>query len=141
MYPNNRNILVIENDPHLRGLIERILAEEGFAVAAAAEGFAALRALQGARFDLIVSAIDLPGALDGLTTVRRARAQYPQLKALFTAEGTAGPRWDNPDCDDFIASPFQRRELLGCVFELLQRDPLPGATDLARRCRAELSAY
>jgi DNA-binding response OmpR family regulator len=96
-----------------------------------------LRAAGKRRFALIITAVDLPGTLDGVSTVRRLRAHHPRLKALFTGEFARGPRWSSRDCDEFIAAPFHRRELLGCVFELLQRDNLPGA-DLVRRSRLDL---
>jgi len=135
LYPEQQNILVVEHHQATRKLIAGILSEEGFAVTSAAEGLAALRAVQKSHFDLIVAALDLPGALDGFTTVRRARMRLPRLRALFTAECAPERQCCNPDCEEFIAVPFQRRELLGCVFELLQRDALPGGADLVRRCR------
>jgi DNA-binding response OmpR family regulator len=140
MYPAGQHILVVENDDDTRSLIERILGEEGFAVTAVTEGLGALRAVQRQSFALVVAALDLPGTLDGLATVRQARARQPALRALFTADFTPRKRCDNPDSDDFIAMPFHRRELLGCVFELLQRNPVPGAADLARRCRIDRRA-
>ncbi len=140
MFPHGQDILVVDNDPARRGLIERILADEGFAVTAVAEGLAALREAGRRRFSVIIAAAGLPGSLDGAATVRQARARQPWLKALFTEHATHCPRWDDPDSDEFIAAPFQRRELLGCVFELTQRDMLPGAVALARRYRAELTA-
>src|SRR6185312_10379757 len=54
------------------------------------------------------------------TTVRQARARQPWLKALYTVDAGAPPERRDPDTDDFIAAPFERCELLGCVFELLQ---------------------
>ena len=137
MYPDGQKVLIVDHDPGRRQSIERILTGEGFAVTAVSEGFAALRAAGKRRFALIIAAVNLPGTLDGLTTVRRLRARQPRLKALFTGEFARGPRWSSRDCDEFIAAPFHRRELLGCVFELLQRDVLPGA-DLVRRSRLEL---
>ena len=97
---------------------------------------AALRAAGTKRFALIITAVELPGTLDGATTVRRLRAKQPWVKALFIDTVLRGPRWNNRDSDEFIAAPFHRRELLGCVFELLQRDALPGA-DLVRRSRLD----
>jgi DNA-binding response OmpR family regulator len=135
-----QHILVVDHEPARRESIERILVDDGFALTTATEGLSALRILQRQAFPLIVAALDLPGALDGLTTVRRARRRRPALRALFTADFLPARCWDNPDSDDFIAAPFHRRELLGCVLELLQRDNLPGAADLARRCRSERRA-
>src|SRR3981081_4623055 len=89
MYPDGQNVLIVDHDLGRRQSIERILAEEGFVVTAVAEGFAALRAAGKRRFALIIAAVDLPGTLDGVTTVRRLRARQPRLKALFTGEFAA----------------------------------------------------
>ena len=137
MYPEGQNVLVVDHDLARRQSIERILTEEGFSVTAVSGGFAAVRSAKTKRFALIITAIELPGTLDGATTVRRLRAKQPWVKALFTGTASPGPRWNNRDSDEFIAAPFHRRELLGCVFELLQRDGLPGA-DLVRRSRLDL---
>jgi CheY-like chemotaxis protein len=112
MYPDGQNVLIVDHGLGRRQSIERVLAEEGFVVTAVSEGFAALRAAGQRRFALIIAAVDLPGTLDGITTVRRLRARQPRLKALFTGEFARGPRWSSRDCDEFIAAPFHRRELL-----------------------------
>jgi DNA-binding response OmpR family regulator len=137
MYPDGQSVLIVDDDFGRRQSIERILAEEGFVVTGVSEGFAALRAAGKRRFALIIAAVDLPGTLDGVTTVRRLRTRQPRLKALFTGDFARGPRWNSRDCDEFIAASFHRRELLGCVFELLQRNSLPSA-DLVRRSRLDL---
>lgn len=140
MYPRGRDILVVDGDAARRGLIERIVAAEGFAVTVAADGLAGMRAIVRDRFALLIVAAEMPGTLDGLTLVRQARARQPGLKALLIGDCDRRPRLHNPDRDDFIAAPFHRRELIGCVFELLQREAMPCAADLARRCRVEAYA-
>ena len=140
MYPDWQDILVVDQDPLRRALIERILRQEGFEVAAVSEGLAALRAASADRFSLIVAATDLPGTLDGAATVLQARARQPWLRALFVEAGACSVRPNYSNQDGVIASPFQRRELLGCIFELLHRDPVPDAADLTQRCRAEFYA-
>jgi DNA-binding response OmpR family regulator len=122
MYPDDKDILVIDDDPQRRELIQRVLAEEGFAVVAVAEGFSALRAAAGRRFALTVAALGLPGTLDAGATLRHLRARQPWLKALFTGQAAARVSLPDRDSEDFIPSPFHRRDLLGCVLELLQRE-------------------
>ena len=129
MYPDGKQILVIDDDVERRQLTERILIAEGFAVTVAPEGFSAIRAARAGRFALAIATVNLPGVLDGPTTVRQLRARQPWLKALFTGDVAGRPRSIDGDCDDFIASPFQSRDLLGCVFELLQRESAHGQTD------------
>jgi DNA-binding response OmpR family regulator len=122
MNPVQREILVIDGDERARALIEQTLAEQGFAVTAVGDGEAALRRIEAKPYALVVSEIRLPGSLDGMTTLRHARAEQPELKCLFTSRFAPGHPWNNVELEDFIAKPFRRRELVGCVFELLHRD-------------------
>jgi two-component system phosphate regulon response regulator OmpR len=139
MYPEGQEILVVVDDRERRERVARILGDEGFSVTAAGEGLAALRAVGARHFALIVAATRLPGTLDGPTTVHQARSRQPWLKALYIVESGGRPERGNPDIDDFIAAPFERHELIGCTFELLQRGAFEVA-DLARRARTELRA-
>ena len=122
MNSEQREILVIDGDERARALIEQTLAEQGFAVTAVGDGEAALRRIEAKPYALVVSEIRLPGSLDGMTTLRHARAEQPELKCLFTSRFAPAPLWNNVELEDFIAKPFRRRELVGCVFELLHRD-------------------
>lgn len=126
MNPVRRRILVIDGDAATRTLIVRALRAEGFLVTAVDDGSAALRALEHDAFALLITELHLPGPLDGLTTARQARAVRPTLRCLFMSALSAVPVWDNREADDFIAKPFVRRDLVGCVFELLHR-PMPGS--------------
>ena len=140
MYPQGTDILVVVHEPQRRERIVRLLAGEGFAVSEAAEGLAALRTSAGHRFALIIAATDLPGSLDGAAVVRRMRQRQPWLKVLYTGEPVARSVLGHSTGDDFIAAPFERHELIGCVFELLHRVAAAETADLARRMRAELKA-
>jgi CheY-like chemotaxis protein len=122
MGPEAKHILVIDDDAERRQVIGCILGDEGFAVTTVGEGFSAIRAAGMRRFALALTAVSLPGTLDGPATLRQLRARQPWLKALYTGDVTQRPWRPTPDCDDFIAAPFRRRDLLGCVFELLQRE-------------------
>jgi DNA-binding response OmpR family regulator len=122
MYPVEQEILVVDGDETARALIAQTLVDQGFAVAAVADGSAALRQIETKSFAVVVAEIRLPGTLDGLTVVHRARALQPRLKGLFTSRFAPPPSWRNDELDEFIAKPFHPRELLGCVFELIERD-------------------
>ena len=125
-------ILIVDSDEPRRRLCERVLIEEGFAVTAVAEGFSAVRAASCRRFAAAIVAVRLPGTLDGPTTLRLMRARRPGLRALFVDAGLHRPYLSDDRCDEFIAAPFKGRELLGCVFELLQRpDPVRRGRDRA----------
>src|SRR5271170_2055062 len=115
MYPDGKQILVIDDDAGRRRLSENVLSAEGFAVTAVAEGLSAIRIARRGRFALAIAAVSLPGTLDGPTTMRQLRARQPWLKVLFTGDVADRPRRTDGDRDDFIASPFLGRDLLGCV--------------------------
>lgn len=123
MPPEVKHVLVIDDNEERRRLVAGLLGEEGFAVTAVADGFSAVRLAAEQRFALALVAMALPGALDGAKTVRQLRARQPQLKALFLGEAAQWLGCPVGERDDFIAAPFRRRDLLGCVFELLQREP------------------
>jgi CheY-like chemotaxis protein len=140
MFLEEQGILIVDDDPARRQRIARILAGEGFALAAAAAGLTALRALAERRFALIIVAPRLPGSLDAAATVRQACLRQPWLKALFISENGLRPSLGNRACDDVISAPIPRWELIGCVFELLQRSATGDAAALARRARTERRA-
>src|SRR5947207_6244722 len=106
MYPDGQEILIIDDDRRRRTASERVLSEAGFAVIAVSEGFSAIRAACSRRVALAIAAVELPGALDGLSTVRQIRVRQPWLKTLFTGDAARRPWRRNRDHDDFISSPF-----------------------------------
>ena len=136
MYPDGQHILVIDNEGERRQRCERILLDAGFAVTAVSDGVSAIRAAAQRSFPLAVAAMDLPGTLDGPTTVRQIRSRQPWLKTLFTGSVAQRPFVPGRTGDDFIPSPFHLRDLLGCVFELLHREVGPAALAAALGRRA-----
>src|SRR5260370_41734317 len=128
MYPEGKQILVIDDDTRRRQLIERILIEEGFAVTAVAQGFSAIRAVAGGPFALAIAAVDLPGTLDGAATLRQIRARQPGLKALFTGDVVQWRRPPDPLGDDLFPPPFPPPALPCALFALLPRAILQGQT-------------
>ena len=137
MYPVGHDILIVDDNPARRDAISICLEREGFSVTAVAEGLAAIRIAQRHRFALVVAASALPGSLDGAATLSQLRARQPWVKVLFIGDVSRRPRRPGADGEDFISVPFQKRELIGCVFELLQREIVPGG-ELLRRSRLEL---
>jgi DNA-binding response OmpR family regulator len=140
MYLDGQDILVVIDDTAQRARIAHLLADEGFGVTEAPEGLSALRAIGARRYALMIAALRLPGSLDGHSTVRQARLRQPWLKTLYTDEYGHRPERGDPETEDFIPLPCERYELLGCVFELLQRTNDGTQSDLGRRVRAERRA-
>ncbi len=81
-------ILVAEDDPGMRGLLERILAQAGYAVTTAEDGQAALQTFRRERPALLVTDLKMP-RLDGMALLRRVLAEAPGTPAVvLTAFGT-----------------------------------------------------
>jgi DNA-binding response OmpR family regulator len=114
-------VLVTDDDDGVRALVDGLLADEGFAVSTAPTAWVALEMLEKAEFDLMVTDLALPEGLNGLELVRYARIRCPSLKSLFIS-GCPDVIRDDPDHDDFVSKPFRCGELLGCVWELLNRE-------------------
>jgi CheY-like chemotaxis protein len=105
MNPVAREIVVADGDANERASIEQVPLREGFDVTAAADGPSALRQIEAKPFALVVAEIRLPGPLDGVTTMRLARAKRPHLKCLFTSAFVPTRLWGDDELDDFIAKP------------------------------------
>src|SRR5450432_2649689 len=85
--PASARILVLDDEPELRALLQRYLGERGFTVRVAADAAQLDRALQRESFDVLVLDLTLPGE-DGLSICRRLRANGETLPILMlTARG------------------------------------------------------
>ena len=111
-------ILVVDDVRDERAAIAAVLRDAGFAVVAAAHDRRARAAMTGRRF--AAALIALPEA-DGVAFLRHARQQQPGLKALVVIEPTA-TRFLDQDDDTLLTRPFDARQLLGSVFEVVLRE-------------------
>jgi two-component system OmpR family response regulator len=115
-------VLVADDDPHIRQLLVFALEKAGMVVREAADGEAALAEVARARPDLIVLDINMP-RMDGLEVCRRLRAQG-DLPILFLSS-----RDDEIDRvlgielggDDYVVKPFSPREVVARVQAILRR--------------------
>ena len=124
----NVSVLVVEDDGPIRRMLERTLAAEGYRVSSAADGGAALVAVEASVPDLVLLDVGLPG-LDGLTVCRRLRAKGLALPILLlTARDAVADRVAGLDAgaDDYLVKPFAAEELLARARALLRRGSVPG---------------
>jgi two-component system, OmpR family, response regulator MprA len=121
-------VLVVDDDPPIRRMLERTFSAEGYAVATAADGGAALAAVERSAPDLIVLDVAMPG-LDGLAVCRRLRRAGHALPILLlTARDAVADRVAGLDAgaDDYVVKPFAPEELLARARALLRRGTEPG---------------
>lgn len=130
-------ILVVDDDPGIQRLLARYLREQGFVSAVVGDGRSMDSWLQRHRADLIVLDLMLPGE-DGLSIARRLRAKGNVAIIMLTAMGEDVDRIVGLEmgADDYLAKPFNPRELLARIRAVLRRgqgavgrdEPPPGAT-------------
>jgi two-component system response regulator MprA len=120
--PSER-VLVVDDDPPLRRMLQRTLLAEGFQVTLAADGGAALSAAEQVAPDVIVLDVAMPG-LDGLAVCRRLRARgLPTPILMLTARDAVPDRVAGLEAgaDDYLVKPFAVRELVARVRALTRR--------------------
>lgn len=122
MSPTPEHLLVVDDDREIRRLIEEYLTQAGYRVSTAADGKAMRRLMEQHRFDLVVLDLMLPGE-DGLSLCRdlRSRSNLPIL--MLTARGSEIDRIVGLEmgADDYLAKPFNPRELLARIRSILRR--------------------
>lgn len=115
-------ILIVDDDEDIRKLLEEYLRKNGFDAQAVADGPAMREALAAKPASLVVLDLMLPGE-DGLSLCRqlRARSQVPVL--MLTAKGDPVDRIIGLEmgADDYLAKPFDPRELLARIRSILRR--------------------
>jgi two-component system phosphate regulon response regulator OmpR len=134
MDPQGHSILVVDDDPALRDLLERYLREQGFVTATAKDGTAMDAYLERHTVDLVVLDLMLPGE-DGLSIARRLRTKGDVPILILSARSDEVDRIVGLEvgADDYLPKPFNPRELLARIRAILRRrDKLsstPGTTE------------
>jgi two-component system phosphate regulon response regulator OmpR len=132
MNEHKPKILIVDDDLRLRQLLDRYLAEQGFATRAVDGGAAMDKALSRELYDLIVLDLMMPGE-DGLAICRRLRAEQNDIPiVMLTAKGDEIDRIVGLElgADDYLPKPFNPRELVARIHAVLRRrtaPPPPGA--------------
>jgi two-component system phosphate regulon response regulator OmpR len=126
------HLLVVDDDARLRELLRRYLSENGFRVTAAADADEARANLASFAFDLIVLDVMMPGE-SGLDLTRALRAGGPAGRVpilLLTAMAEPEDRVNGLEqgADDYLAKPFEPRELVLRIRNILDRRVAPGGT-------------
>src|SRR5919106_638989 len=134
--------LLVDDDARLGALLAEYLGKHEIEVTVAGDGERGLAALRSRRFDVVLLDVMLPG-IDGLETCRRIRAT-PELGTVAVIMLTA--RGDDVDrivglelgADDYLAKPFNPRELLARMRAVLRRGRSDRKTEVLRFGRLEI---
>ena len=120
-------ILVVDDDPKIVALVRTYLERERYPVVTAGDGRAALRAIDEHAPRLVVLDLMLP-EIDGMTVIRRARAQGDVPILVLSARGAVGDRvlGLSEGADDYLPKPFSPAELVARVRTILRRTEREG---------------
>jgi len=118
------SLLVVDDDEHIRALLTRYLSQEGFTVAGVEDGAAMDDWLTRNQADLVILDLMLPGE-DGLAVARRLRRESRVPIVMLSAHGEDIDRIVGLEvgADDYLAKPFNPRELLARIRAVLRRQP------------------
>jgi len=116
------NILVVDDDSHIRELVRHFLQLEGFIVHEAADGEEALTKLESVKADLVILDIMMPN-MDGWQLCRELREHFDFPLLMLTAMGETPQKIKGFELgtDDYLVKPFDPHELAARVKALLRR--------------------
>ncbi|AXS41443.1 response regulator [Breoghania sp. L-A4] len=116
------HLLVVDDDNRIRTLLSRFLSENGFRVTVAADAAEARRQLRGLTFDLLILDVMMPGenGFDLAGDLRR-NSDVPILLLTALAEADDRIRGLEIGADDYLSKPFEPRELLLRIGNILRR--------------------
>jgi DNA-binding NtrC family response regulator len=121
------DVLVVDDDPLMRGLLAEWLSEAGYGVSQAENGTTALQMLRSRPAGLLITDMDMPGR-DGAQTLDEARRMLPGMPVIAISGGARDARQNwvatarQLGAAKTLAKPFERQDLLAAVEEVVLRD-------------------
>lgn len=118
------HLLIVDDDERIRMLLQKFLMRNGFLVSGARDAAHARRLMGGLDFDLIVMDVMMPGET-GIDLTREIRKTSLTPILLLTAKGETEDRIAGLEAgaDDYLAKPFEPKELLLRINAILRRMP------------------
>lgn len=133
---NAPHILIVDDDKRIRDLLAKYLSSNGFRVTTAADAEAARATMRGLTFDLLILDVMMPGE-SGLEFARSLRQTVQTPILMLTARADPEQRIEGLEAgvDDYMPKPFEARELLLRLHNILRRRdaaPPPSSRDEVR---------
>ncbi len=141
-------ILIVDDEPDVREVLEEYLGTQGYSTLSAADAAAARILCAKHAVDLALLDIHMPGE-DGLSLARYLREHYRMAIVILTSAGTVVDRIVGLEmgADDYVPKPFDPRELLARIKSVLRRTSYTAVAELGAerirvgRCVLDLSAH
>ena len=136
-------LLIVDDDPDIRSLLAEQLVKAGFLVSTAGDGAEMRRVMEREHIDLVVLDLNLPRE-DGLTLCRDLRARSSTPVIMLTARSEPIDRIVGLEmgADDYLAKPFEPRELLARIRNVLRRaQALPANLETLSTGKAKFAGW
>ena len=130
---DNIHVLVVDDDPDIRDLLDDYLSEHGYSVAQAEDGATARQQLEKQIPSVVLLDVGLPGE-DGLSIARFLREHYDIGIIIVSGAGETVDRIIGLEigADDYVSKPFDPRELRARLKNVARRYQRPAATETAK---------
>lgn len=131
MIDPDAHLLIVDDDERIRTLLQKFLMRNGFLVSTARDAAHARRILSGLVFDLMIFDVMMPGE-SGVELTRAIRETATTPILLLTAKGDIDDRIKGLEAgaDDYLAKPFEPKELLLRINAILRRSPSASPTEV-----------
>jgi len=128
------SVLVVEDDPNIRELLQLYLEKEGYAVTLAADGGQGLEKFRAIQPNLVLLDVMMP-VMDGWEVCKAIRAESETPIIMLTAKGETDDKVTGlkSGADDYVTKPFEMKELLARIEAVLRRADLNTEKPKARR--------
>ncbi len=128
------SVLIVEDDPNIRELLQMYLEKDGYAVTLAADGGQGLEKFRAIRPNLVLLDVMMP-VMDGWAVCKAIRAEGNTPVIMLTAKGETDDKVTGlkAGADDYVTKPFEMKELLARIEAVLRRTDRGAEVTNARR--------
>ena len=128
------SVLVVEDDPNIRELLQLYLEKDGYAVTLAADGGQGLSKFRSIRPNLVLLDVMMP-VMDGWEVCKAIRAESATPIIMLTAKGETDDKIMGlkAGADDYVTKPFEMKELLARIEAVLRRSDRTAEAPQLRR--------
>ena len=128
------SVLIVEDDPNIRELLQLYLEKDGYAVTLASDGGQGLDKFRAIKPDLVLLDVMMP-VMDGWAVCKAIRAEGNTPVIMLTAKGETDDKVTGlkAGADDYVTKPFEMKELLARIEAVLRRSDRGGEENKSRR--------
>ena len=110
-----KTVLIVDDEPLIRMYVREVLEDAGYQAKEASNAHDALELINDDGITLVLTDIDMPGAMDGLGLAREVRANWPSIAVIVTSGRRLPHPSEMPTDTRFLSKPFSEERLIDVV--------------------------